>query len=107
MKGMNARARSSAAGPKHIADEASSHTASEEPMPWQSEEESHTWRVRFRGRDTRKSGLSSVSVRQSVIVELDDAQLAWLDQRAAEHGLTLAGYIQRLIKADMPADEIE
>jgi hypothetical protein len=42
-----------------------------------------------------------------VIVEFDGAQFAWLDQRAAEHGLTLAGYIQRLIKADMPDFEPE
>ncbi|HEV2126926.1 MAG TPA: hypothetical protein VGW38_29600 [Chloroflexota bacterium] len=109
---MTVHARSSAAEPKNAADDtpssidAPSHADSEEPTPWQSEEESRSWRVRFRGRDVRRSGSSPVPVRQSVLVELDETQLAWLDQRAAEHGLTLAGYIQRLIEADMPAYNI-
>ena len=71
----------------------------EEPQPWITEEDSAAWRVRFRGRDARQRHATPVPVpiRQSVLVEPDAEQLAWLSGRAAESGRTLSASISDLI----------
>jgi len=70
----------------------------EEPRPWLTEEDAEGWRVRSRGKDAAAAGVGPRKIRQSVLVELDDDEIAWLDRRAEEVGLTLAGTVKQLIE---------
>jgi hypothetical protein len=67
-----------------------------EPRPWLTDEDAQGWRVRSRGKDAARG--APRKIRQSVLIDLDDEQLAWLDRRAAQHGLTLAGAVKQLIE---------
>jgi len=69
----------------------------EEPRRWLTEEDAEGWRVRSRGKDAAAAGVGPRKIKQSVLVELDDEQISWLDGRAAADGLTLAGAVKQLI----------
>ena len=84
---MNTETTQTTGGPA----DAPSRSPAAEPQPWHTDEDAKGWRTVYRGTGQRRQ------VHTGVLVDLTPEQKAWIDGAAEATGLTLVGFIHKLI----------
>ena len=81
-----------------------SENRTDEPRPWLTADDSAGWHARPRPQQPSNDS-TPITVKQSILVELDATQLAWLDRCASQSGRTPAACVKELVERARIASE--